>query len=359
MDKVTSFISNAKALGIEVVGASSVMSNAGNYKVDSFTKLPFITDNNFETALEKLTLQHSITHVYTPHGGVWTHFKRLKNIKPEKYLFSLCAPSPYETDWLELQYSYKWAESILQERFVENLYLQPAIKPREQLMVGQYASLHKQFISISGQCDDLKLLALSHIARLIPEGDLVEIGSLSGRSAFAIAWLARTYNIGNLISVDPWCNEKIEDQGEQADILNKELDEGRHLIDLEKIFWSYIGSVSLLDNVGYIRDISERAVEHYIVASNKGQLLSPELGVVSLKGGIGMLHIDGNHRYDFVCKDIAAWEPLVVPGGWILLDDYVWAFGDGPKVAGDELLLSGKFDIAFTMSDTLFLRKRP
>lgn len=356
MDKVNDFIANSNALGLNVIGASSVMASEGSYQVKGFYSLPFITDSSFENRLQNLLKKESITHVYTPHAGVWSLFYGLKLKKPDDYPFSLCEPSPYHEDWLKFKPGYEWAVRMNQEKFVEN-FSANIEGVRAPLLEGQYVSLHKQFTSISGQCDDLKLLALAHIVRLIPRGDLVEIGSLSGRSAFALGWLASTYQIGNLVCVDPWSIAKVEGQGEQAKILNSDLAADADVIDFDKIFLSFIGAVSLLNNVGFIREVSEQAVNTYKNASLTGELVSPELGEISLEGGIALLHIDGNHRYDFVCKDIESWEPLVKPGGWVLLDDYVWAFGDGPKRAGDELLSSGKFDIAFTMSDTLFLRK--
>ena len=357
MDKVIGFIKNANALNIEVVGASSVMNNGDGFKLHSFHKLPFVTDADFETVFCELISKYLITHVYTPHGAVWSYLSNLKKNHVENLTFSLCEPSPYDADWLDLQPSYDWARCFLADEIVENIELPGKTDIRKKLTKGQYASLHRQFVSISGQCDELKLLALAHIFRVLPKGDLVEIGSFSGRSAFVIGWLAKAYDVGNLISVDPWDNSKLEDQGGGAEILNRELEKDCEILDLNKIFWSYIGAISLLDNVGYIKDISEKAIDDYNKASNVGFLDSPELGRVSLTGKISMLHIDGNHRYDYVCKDIDAWEPFVMPGGWVLLDDYVWAFGDGPKKAGDELLLTEKFDVAFTMSDTLFLRK--
>ena len=357
MDKVIGFIKNANALNIEVVGASSVMSSGGDFRIHAFHKLPFVTDAGFESIFCELITKHSITHVYTPHGAVWSYLSNLKNNPEKTTFFSLCEPSPYNADWLDLQPSFQWAAGILADDTVEHIELSGKVDVHNKLTKGQYASLHRQFLSISGQCDELKLSALSHIFRILPKGDLVEIGSFSGRSAFAIGWLANAYEIGNLVSVDPWDNNKLEDQGEGAEILNKDLEKGNEGIDLNKIFWSYIGAISLLDNVGYIKDISEKAIEDYKSASLVGFLDSPELGRVSLTGKISMLHIDGNHRYDYVCKDIDAWEPFVMPGGWVLLDDYVWPFGDGPKIAGDELLLTGKFDVSFTMSDTLFLHK--
>ena len=69
------------------------------------------------------------------------------------------------------------------------------------------------------------------------------------------------------------------------------------------------------------------------------------------------MHIDANHRYDHVRRDIEIWSPYLAAGGWLLLDDYVWAFGDGPQRVGDELLGSPLYDSAFVSGDTLFLRR--
>ena len=179
----------------------------------------------------------------------------------------------------------------------------------------------------------------------------------SGFSGFALAWLAQHYHIGNLICVDPWENSRVQDQGEQAAIVNQELKQGRSLIDLDKIFQSFLAAVSLLGNVGYLRETSDIAIQQYKNAAQQGHLPANELEALPVSGNIAMLHIDGNHRYDFVRQDVELWLPQVISGGWLLLDDYVWAFGDGPRRVGDELLATGQFDVAFTASDTLFLRK--
>jgi hypothetical protein len=226
------------------------------------------------------------------------------------------------------------------------------VKPA--LRAGEYASLYKQFLRIPGQSDLEKLTAFSHLTRVLPRGDLVEIGSFCGRSAFALAWLGERHEAGNLISIDPWSNQAIEEQGQQAEILNRDMES----IDFDKIFQVYISNISLLKNAGYIREVSAKAIEHYNHAVSAGLLTSPQLNTITVEGKISLLHIDGNHNYDYVRQDIETWEPSVMSGGWVLLDDYIWAFGDGPKRAGDALLATNQFDQAFTMGDTLYLRKR-
>jgi len=357
LDASKKFLATAKALNIRTIGASSVMCSAEDIDVDEFINLPFITDESFASALDDVINTFSITHIYAPHVGVWSHLHHLQKNRSVRYQFQLCEPSPYVADWHDFELCYIWSDKLLLDKTVESLELGSSVETKPPLSRGQYTSLHKQFVQIPGQCDTDKLIALTHISRVLPKGDLVEIGSLYGRSAFAIAWLAQQHKIGNLISIDPWDNEKTDTQGKKAAILNSNLEPDRDIFDFEKVFWGYIGSVSLLNNVGYIRERSVEAIEYYKNASKAGFLNSPELGKISIGGKISMLHIDGNHRYDHVCKDIAAWEPSVMLGGWILFDDYIWAFGDGPKHAGDELLATGRFDIAFCLGDTLFLRK--
>ncbi|MEW8287098.1 MAG: class I SAM-dependent methyltransferase [Candidatus Thiodiazotropha endolucinida] len=353
MDATTPFLSVGHALGVRLVGATSVENQIADPRLDELIHLPYISDPDFFQAFEVCLETHGITHVYTSHPGVWTILKELQEQQTAHPRFHLCHPAPYQAIWQDAAAGYAWADSAVADPFPQQLTapkgrVKPALKP------GEYAALHKQFLHIPGQCDLDKLTTFAHLARILPQGDLVEIGSLAGRSAFALAWLAERYELGNLISIDPWSNQAIEAQGRQAEILNRDLE----AIDFKRIFRVYISNISLLTNAGYIRDSSAKAIDHYKQAAMEGTLMSPQLGTIAVTGKISLLHIDGNHDYDHVRQDIDAWTPYVMPGGWLLLDDYVWVFGDGPKKAGDELLHSNMFDLSFTMGDTLYLRKQ-
>jgi hypothetical protein len=354
MDASERYITVCRSLGIPIIGATSVQESSYSKTADKIIHLPYITEFSFLEEFHNALWQHAISHIYSPHPGIWSHLKQLKEEQPEIYTYELCQPSPYQSDWLEIEPSYGWAREMAADDFPKNLDTVSNAILRRPLTLGEYTGLHKQFIRIAGQCDEGKLTALAHILRLTPPGDLVEIGSLFGRSAFAIAWLAGRYGIGGFISIDPWSSDLLEGQGEAATILNRDKD----AIDFEQIFLGYLSNMSLLKNVGYIRATSAQGIHDYHRAVEKGCLTTPDLGEIPVTGSIALLHIDGNHHYDHVRQDIRLWEPHVIPGGWVLLDDYVWAFGDGPKKAGDQLLESGRFDLAFTMSDTLFLRKR-
>ncbi len=349
LDESKQFASFARSLGSFVLGGSSVL---GEYEgdIDELAYLPYVTTPEFDESFDRVLSQYSITHVYAPHSAVWWHVNNLKSKKT--YTFHLCGPSPFEADWLKYERSYLWADNACKETFAE--YLDDGIKIRKHLTESQYAGLHKQFIEIPGQCGDDKLLSLLSIFRLVPKGDVVEIGALYGRSAYALAWLADKHKIGNVICIDPWDIEKTEKQGGAA---NTFLNPDESQVDVHKIFKIFLATASMQNNMGYIREKSEVAIHAYRKASAKGILMDREFGELALAGQIALLHIDGNHKYEHVRLDIETWFAQVVSGGWILLDDYVWAFGDGPKKAGDELLEREDFDIAFCLGDTLYLRK--
>lgn len=350
MDNADPFIRVASSLGVEIIGASSVMPDPGGKPVNHFIHLPFVTDPIFNGALGKVVRQYGITAVFAPHQVVWRHLDTLLRTTPDDYRFELCKPDPITSTWQLFSRHEAWAAAA-RTSIAPEWIGGPGVRP--PLSRGCYAALHRQFLGTPGDSDEGKLQALCDIARLLPQGDLLEIGCLYGRSAFALGYLASRHRIGNLICVDPWNTAELTDQGTQIESLNVELDQ----VDFEKIFRIFLSTAAMLDNVGYIRKTSEAARPVYESARNIGRLESPELGSIALSPHLSLLHVDGNHRYDQVWKDIETWTSCLVSGGWLLLDDYVWAFGDGPRRVGDELLDSPLYDTAFVSGDTLFLRR--
>ena len=55
----------------------------------------------------------------------------------------------------------------------------------------------------------------------------------------------------------------------------------------------------------------------------------------SWKEKISLLHIDADHSYKGVCRDIKLWRPFVKKGGYMLFHDYT-ASEFGVKQAVDE-----------------------
>ncbi|MDZ7585329.1 MAG: class I SAM-dependent methyltransferase [Thiobacillus sp.] len=353
IDDADTFVRVANALDIETVGASSAMAGPGEKAIDHFIRLPFVTDPAFDQALQRALDQHAVTTAYAPHQGVWRHLDTLLKTQPDRFRFTLCRPDPFSATQQRFAPHEAWAALASSGTPLAGLAEPQAIRP--PLSPARYSALHRQFLSIPGDSDVGKLRALCDIARLLPPGDLLEVGCLYGRSAFALGYLASRYTLGSVICVDPWNTAELTDQGAAAAIINAEL--ANTDIDSEKIFRVFLNAVALLENVGYIRKTSENAQGEYEAAIRSGALHSPELGSIPIGGQLSLLHIDANHRYDHVRRDVEIWSPYLAAGGWLLLDDYVWAFGDGPRRVGDELLSSPLYDSAFVGGDTLFLRR--
>jgi hypothetical protein len=75
---------------------------------------------------------------------------------------------------------------------------------------------------------------------------------------------------------------------------------------------------------------------------------------------IAILHIDANHDYDAVRNDCDLWLRRLLPGAWLILDDYVWSHGDGPLRVGNELIeeYAERIERAFVCGKALFMKFR-
>jgi hypothetical protein len=323
-------------MGIEVVGASSTHEQYFLGKQSLF--LPYITDSLFEEELTELIKQHSISHLYTSHSGVWGMFSVNHQALSEKFPITVCSDFPFDNVYTQFESSLSWGAAVYDRLSQEGVI--PAFNAE------QMSSLCENYNRIPGQSDNDKLEALLALAPSVPKGDWVEIGSLYGRSSYALSMLSKGYHGDNLVCIDPWDLGKLVPQQGKASML----DEHAKLVDLGKVFEIFKCTISLLDNATYIRDRSENALPRYLNSKLDGNKLV-------LEHRISFLHIDGNHHFDEVSTDIALWEPHVCIGGWVAIDDYLWAFGDGPRRAGDILLNTGRFDTAFVQGDTLYMQK--
>ena len=73
----------------------------------------------------------------------------------------------------------------------------------------------------------------------------------------------------------------------------------------------------------------------------RGFEVKTELGKTKYGGQISILHIDGNHDFTQASADLETWSRWISPGGWLLVDDYEWAFSNGPKEATDAWVAKG------------------
>jgi hypothetical protein len=330
--------------GRSVMGGSSLGYDAARAAYPAWVRLPFITDPGFDEALKEAVTAHDVGSIFTPNMVVWNYLSgKLEELLPGVLLANV---SPVD----EALDPYRGALAKARHFIANHYSLDSETRPQDWLSEIELAALIHHADGIPGMCDDLKLQALVEIARYAVAGDVVEIGSWWGKSAFILARLAHCYEIGKLLCVDPWANELLKQD-------EKLVDSGSQQVDADEALEIFkIGLVPFnLNHINYLRMPSVEAAKEYRAG---GPVRSEAFGVTEYTGRISILHIDGNHAYESAKADVEAWCDLVVDGGWIIIDDYLWPYGTGPQQAGDEFLHANwhRISTAFVSGTALFIR---
>jgi hypothetical protein len=343
MPNALTWARHASKNGVRVVGASSLTHDPARPNYDEWAWLPWIGGDDFSTALGRCLAEQRINAVFTSHPVVWSVLRDLlPKISPAVGLEPV---EPWAADLGDYR-----AYRDMAARFASDpLELAASGDPMPGMPLPKLAALVRLFQLVPGQCDDNKLEALIAIFAHMPPGDVVEIGSLWGRSAVALAFLSAHYAIGNLLCVDPWLKQEIRQGIPQLDAVFEEA-------PLEEIFEAFrINLAPFAGRANYSRALSKDASEIY---ARERCFTTEDFGRTDYVGAIALLHIDGNHALEAVRCDVHAWERFVRPGGWLIFDDYCWPFGDGPRIAADEFLLvsRGRVTAAFVAGGALFVK---
>lgn len=334
----------ARSQGAKILGSSSSYIDEMAEYYDEWIYLPSIYDKEFKGRFLEVVRSYNITNFFTPHPLVYDSVKKIidqlcTNVKIAKH-------SPIET--LNDQYKTILKRADKSLKFIHNIDSGCNVSGIFIASVLHHAG------QIYGQTSEVKISAMIAVLNSAVKGDVVEIGSAWGRSAFVLANLARYYDIGNVLVIDPW-DEKIARQNESS----KQLDELNPALNWELMYQIFkINMISYnYGNFNYIRKTSEDALKVYASSS---LVNSEEFGNTSFSKTISVLHIDGNHDYENVLKDYLLWRPYIVRGGWLILDDYVLEHGGGPRKVGDLMLEkeSHNIDMCFTAGSALFVHFR-
>lgn len=332
--------------GQAVIGASSLDYDVSQEQYTAWLHLPYVTQPGFDDALKQAISDFDIGGIYSPNPVIWDHLNRaLKEIAPG---ITLVNESPVS---VELS-GYRTARNHARDLLDKSLPLAANLAAKPSIPEIDLASLFRHADLIPGMCDHEKFCVLCEIARRAPCGDIVEIGSWWGKSAFILARLAHCYEIGNLLCVDPWANEHLvqNDGNSMVDRVSAQVDAEEALIVFEMNLLPYNAK-----HINYLRMPSTDGAKHY---REHRSATTTSFGTTNYCGHIAILHIDGNHNYAAVKADILAWSGFVVNSGWIIVDDYIWPYGDGPQRAGDEFLTDNQasIDVAFVMGSALFIQ---
>ncbi len=156
-------------------------------------------------------------------------------------------------------------------------------------------------------------MLLRRLARQVGRGCIVEVGSFRGKSAVALAAGARVPESGPQPLV--YCVEP-----------------HRPFVGL------YGGEFGTEDRGAFYATMRATGAFRDVSLIN----LSSEQVVPGWKEPVGLLFIDGDHRYHAVKQDFECWEPHVLPGGIVAFDDATDTVSGACRLVA-ELLASGRY----------------
>lgn len=316
-----------------------------------WAKLPLVSEPAFLEAFLDLVRTHQITRVYASahvvHAALGTMLRE-HDLAPLRIINRSALELEFER-WDDLfARAEQWAECIA------------AIAPGQpQPTLSFIAGVIRLAFDLFGESYDDKLAALLACLLDAPHGDIVEIGSLFGRSA-SVLLAGRALGAAErpLFVFDPWCS----DAGAQQD-LPPDLQKYTRAAGVERVAYAFEATFAALAPAGAMTvyrtpSVSGHGVYRGAVDGEAFRLLKPAKAVQP-SGRIALLHIDGNHDRAAAEEDVTLWSSLVPSGGWVAIDDYTWRYGDGPKVAGDALLARWGDAVAraFVAGGCLFIKR--
>lgn len=146
-------------------------------------------------------------------------------------------------------------------------------------------------MSVEGQLSRAEARKLIELAANVPGGSvIVEIGSFRGRSTIALALGATMGNVNRVYAIDP------------------------HL-EFQGVFGGQFGPNDLAE---LYSNLVKARVGHVVAVVS---LSSQAAARAWTQKNIGLLWIDGDHRYPAVCADYHCWSPFVVPDGVVAFHD--------------------------------------
>lgn len=336
------FLIASRNRGDDIVCAASVYNSELAEACSRFHLLPSIHEQDFERSFLAILEEFAISRIFCPVSTVYAYLSRF--IATRRLDVQMIGQSPVQLQIAQHRRLMNRAKQLLP--LVES-----CADGRPALTLREVAGTLRQALLIYGESNDDKLAAMMGIFASAPKGDVVEIGSLMGRSTFLLLYLARRYEIGPALSADPWSALECVQQ-DSPDALQAVTDEWDYEVISEGF---HINMLPLgTHDHAHLRMPSSRAFETY---TNGTAIKSQSDKPIQYSGKISVIHIDGNHDYDSVNMDCQLWLQKMTPGSWLILDDYIWAHGDGPYRVGNELLDSQQHRIqrAFVCGKALFV----
>jgi hypothetical protein len=332
----------ARGRGEKVVAASSLSFDETAPLFPTWFPLPTVYAPDFAAKLRDAIAAHGIERVFAPVSAAHWMLERL--VARGEISLTLLGEMPIRQHAMDHAKLMAAADARLAE-------VQATAHGRSPLTRFEVASVLRAATAVFGESNETKIAALMAIFADAPRGDIVEIGVLTGRSALVLEIMAKRHDTGAVLAIDPWSYATSVQQESPQD-LQEMVDVWDAKVPFET-FLTQLLPVARRGAFNYLPMIARDALP----AWRGGAVRSAEFGQTRYAGRIAVLHIDGNHDFAAVSEDVALWLPHLAPGGWLVLDDYLWLHGDGPRRVGDALLASRR-DItrAFICGGALFVK---
>ncbi|MER2624750.1 MAG: class I SAM-dependent methyltransferase [Accumulibacter sp.] len=338
------YLEEAHKRGERVLAASSVRDAEQAAELKELVILPYINDPTFPHQFSSLVEQHRITRVLAPVAAVYLWLERF--ISESGLAVHLLGDSPIKQEMA--RFNKLMATVARYQGFIDH-----CAEGTNDLSTLEMAAVFRLASSIYGESNEQKIAAIMAIFSSAPKGDVVEIGSLVGKSAAVLALLAARYRVGNVLAIDPWERESARQHDSPLNVQGAMVDEW----EIEMVPQDFV--INLLPvGLGRFNYLRQASAKGYEIFREQRMVESQEFGRVEYRGKLALIHIDGNHDYISVQQDCGLWLALLAPHGWLILDDYLWAHGDGPRRVGDALLKRYAADIerAFVCGNALFVK---
>jgi len=334
----------ALARGEIIIAASSLANDSTAQHFPAWFRLPSVYDPGFEAALDDAIKLHGVTRIFSAVSGANWVLQRL--IRERSLPLTLLGDMPL------VQHARAHADLMSRTTAAQGL-LTRISSGRSSLTRFEVAATLRNVMGFFGESNEEKIAAMMAIFAEAPKGDVVEIGVLTGRSASVLEIMARRHGTGAVLAIDPWSYETSLQKESPAD-LQRMVDVWDANVPFET-FLLQLMPIARPGAFNYLRMTATAAHAPYAAGAIAA---SAEFGTTRFSGRISVLHIDGNHDYTAVLEDTQLWMPHLLPGGWLILDDYVWMHGDGPRRVGDGLLAGDASGIqrAFVCGKALFLQ---
>ena len=341
------FIEALRDRGENFVAATSEWSAQTAREVDELIVLPYVHEPTFQARFLNLLEQRNITRIYAPVAAVhsWlSHF-----IEKNRVPVRLIGLSPIQREQSRFQ---KLKAKVAGYRgFIDD-----CAGGASDLSDLEIAAVLRLASTIYGESNEEKIAAMMAIFSSAPKGDVIEIGTLVGKSVAVLLWLARRYQVGNVLSIDPWRTDAATQHDSPETVRVHMISEW----DFGLVPEIFITNLLQLGGgcFNYLQQESEQGFQTF---QRDRAIESQAFGRIGYQGRISVIHIDGNHDYDKVKLDCDLWLPLMAEDGWLILDDYQWIHGDGPRRVGDALLVeyANNIERSFTCGKALFVKFHP